>query len=433
MTAALTEITYGEQAAVEAEFYTRDEWEGIKLTAKRQEEDDPQVQAAKELVEKSLVLGGELERYLDTKQTAAFNELRNYVGAEGKYVAITKAAKIVYPLEMLKGVRIVDTPGFNDPVVSREQRSIQFLEKADVVILLLYAGRAFDEADRDIIFKKVRNVGVGKIIIAVNKYDVDITKGELEEDLQNSVKDRILKEVRKAQDPILEKLLGKPNPLLFSALMAILAKKPLSDINNNETDRFDYERLCNDVFGIHTQQEMYEKSRLDLLKNEIDNLLKKEKIDILVHKSISGIRAKIDFKRADLDQTLLRLTEELKILDLNPEDLEKNQRECKRQSRKIENAIKEMEIDLKDFVSETIKTSGKNFEKNRTAVIADLKENISTAKSKEEARPRIAFLLSDIQRKLKEEYEELYEIPKVEIVDSEINFRACLPFFKRSS
>jgi GTPase len=137
MTAALTEITYGETASIEAEFYTPDEWEGIKLDADR-EEDTPKVKAAKELVAKSKTLGGNLNRLLGTRKTASFNDLLDYVGADGNYVSITKSAKIAYPLEMLKGVQIVDIPGFNDPVVSREERSMQFLSRADVVILLLY-------------------------------------------------------------------------------------------------------------------------------------------------------------------------------------------------------------------------------------------------------------------------------------------------------
>lgn len=54
----------------------------------------------------------------------------------------------------MKGVEIVDTPGFNDPVVSREERTKEFLKRADVVLMMLYAGRAFDSTDRDILLIK---------------------------------------------------------------------------------------------------------------------------------------------------------------------------------------------------------------------------------------------------------------------------------------
>ncbi|MCM8765991.1 MAG: hypothetical protein NC920_04000, partial [Candidatus Omnitrophica bacterium] len=42
-------------------------------------------------------------------------------------------------------------PGFNDPVSSREQRALEFLSEADVVIVLLYACRPFDKTDKELI------------------------------------------------------------------------------------------------------------------------------------------------------------------------------------------------------------------------------------------------------------------------------------------
>jgi hypothetical protein len=76
-------------------------------------------------------------------------------------------------------------------------------------------------------------VGVGKIIIAVNKYDVDLEKGETEEVIQNYVKDQIIKAVREKNDEAINKLLGNPNPILISAYMALLAKKPLREMNDD--------------------------------------------------------------------------------------------------------------------------------------------------------------------------------------------------------
>jgi GTP-binding protein EngB required for normal cell division len=416
MTAALTEITYGEIASIEAEFYTRDEWEQIKIDADKPE-DTPKVQAAKELVEKSGKLGGQLNSLLGSKKKAAFGDLMDYVGAEGKYVAITKSAKIVYPLDMLKGMQIVDTPGFNDPVVSREERSMQFLAKADVVILLLYSGRAFDETDSKIIFEKVRGVGVGKIIIAINKYDVDIEKGEIEENLQNYVKEKIRKTVSEKNDETLNKLLGNPNPILFSAYMALLAKKPLSEIQKDETEYFHYKRLCNDVFSdmIHSQQDMFEKSRLAILQGEIDTLLKKEKVEILVDKSLNFIKAKIDTKRADYDKGITEYSEKIKTLSLNPEELEEKQHDAERAQKKIARTIDSMETDLKDFVSEKITNTVRNLGKKRNAAITNMQHSIESANVAEEAQSRVNVVLMDIQQEFKDEFEELNRKLKTEL------------------
>ena len=179
MTAALSIITYGPEEKIVAEFYSKSEWEEQKMQAVRPLEqvagntlEESKVKAAKELVEKSIRLGVSLSSLLGKTQEDSLDNLIEYVGADGKYVSITKSVTIYYPKNYLKGVEIVDTPGFNDPIVSREERTKEFLKRADVVLLMLYAGRPFDATDRDILFKNVRQCGTGKVLIGVNKYDI---------------------------------------------------------------------------------------------------------------------------------------------------------------------------------------------------------------------------------------------------------------------
>ena len=129
MTAALTVITYGPEEKIEVEFYTCEEWDEQRLTAQREltpdssEAEKSKVQAAQELVEKSARIGSRLPELLGTKRSDTLDKLIEYVGADGEFVSITKSVKIYYPKEYLKGVEIVDTPGFNDPIVSREERT----------------------------------------------------------------------------------------------------------------------------------------------------------------------------------------------------------------------------------------------------------------------------------------------------------------------
>lgn len=198
MTAALSVITYGEEKKIVAEFYTPDEWAEQKMQATRSLEDvagntleESKVKAAKELVEKSVKLGSSLEKYLGKTQDDSFENLIEYVGADGKYISITKSVTIYYPKEYLKGVEIVDTPGFNDPIVSREERTKEFLKKADVVLLMLYAGRPFDATDRDILFKNVGQCGTGRVLVGINKYDIPYENGENESEIKDYVKEQL--------------------------------------------------------------------------------------------------------------------------------------------------------------------------------------------------------------------------------------------------
>lgn len=136
MTAALSVITYGDTQKIVAEFYTKDEWCEQRFQASRSLDDvagnsieESKIKAAKELVDKAVKLGTDLEKYLGKTQEDSFANLEEYVGADGKYISITKSVTIYYPKEYLKGVEIVDTPGFNDPIVSREERTKNFLKK----------------------------------------------------------------------------------------------------------------------------------------------------------------------------------------------------------------------------------------------------------------------------------------------------------------
>ena len=224
MTAALSVITYGEQKKIVAEFYTLDEWEEQKMQASRSLDDvkgnsleESKVKAAKELVEKAGKLGNNISSYLGKTQEDSFENLIEYVGADGKYVSITKSVKIFYPKEYLKGVEVVDTPGFNDPIVSREERTKDFLQKADVVLLMLYAGRPFDATDRDILFKNVRQCGIGKVIVGINKYDIPYGNGETEDQIRNYVKDELRKACRECDDNTLVEILQQVEPITLSA------------------------------------------------------------------------------------------------------------------------------------------------------------------------------------------------------------------------
>ena len=137
MTASLSYITYGAEKKLVAEFYTPDEWAELRSTAQLplSEGDEStaqgaKIKAAKELVSKSGKIS-QINSLLGKTKEDSFSNLIDYVGADGKYIAITKAVTLYYPLEYLKGVEIVDTPGFNDPIVSREERTRQFLKQAD--------------------------------------------------------------------------------------------------------------------------------------------------------------------------------------------------------------------------------------------------------------------------------------------------------------
>lgn len=361
MTAALSVITYGEEEKIDIEFYTPEEWLEIKMLAGNNtlvENDNlelaSKIKASKELVNKSLNLGDSLDNFLGKVTSDTLPNLIEYVGANGKYVAITKSVTLYHPTEWLKGVRIVDTPGFNDPVVSREARTQEWLKSADVVVVLLYAGRAFDATDKEIIFERVRSVGMGKILIAINKYDLIYSQGETSESLVKTVKDELKKALSETNDPMMHSLLEDVNPIPMSAQMALLSKLPLSEINNSEDKKFHWDKLTSE-FEISTQAEMYEKSLVKNLENAFIETIEKNKLEILVKKPVTYIMKKGEKNQNTNNEKLSSSTNQLKLLKLSDDDLEAKITELKDAQNKIARSIKTTITELNGDLDEELK------------------------------------------------------------------------------
>ena len=359
MTAALSVITYGEQKKVVAEFYTNDEWEEQKAQAARSLDDvagdtmaESKIKAAKELVSKASRLGSNLRDYLGKTKEDSFDNIIEYVGADGKYVSITKSVKIYYPKEYLKGVEIVDTPGFNDPIVSREERTKEFLKKADVVLMMLYAGRPFDATDRDIIFKNVSQCGIGKVLIGINKYDIPYCSDvnpEDEEQIKDYVKSEIAKACRESNDNTLSDILSEAEPIPLSAEMALLSELPMSKVNSEEALSFAWNRHCSN-FGIGSQPEMRKWSHIDNLVNAIRNLIDKEKSQILFAKPLNAIYAAGGKLKMDNENALNQKKAEITMLQSPDDDLEEREYNLSKACRRLEKKRSFLEDSLNDDV-----------------------------------------------------------------------------------
>ena len=359
MTAALSVITYGEKKKLKAEFYTSDEWNEQKHQASRNLEEinnsleESKVKAAKELVSKSVKLGSDINLYLGQTKEDTLDNLIEYVGADGKFVSITKSVTIYYPEEYLKGVEIVDTPGFNDPIVSREERTKEFLNKADVVILMLYAGRPFDATDRDILFKNVRQCGIGKVLIGINKYDIPFANGEYEDEIKNYVVEEINKACRTCEDDTLNDILKETTPIPLSAEMALLSKLPMSTISTNEVYQTAWKRHC-DNFDISTHQDFAKLSLLDNLTSAIKNIVEKEKEQILITKPANALKAAGDKAKSDIYKQLVECEELIKNLSCPEEELEEKKdmlsKASKRLSRKVNALGDELEEEMRQII-----------------------------------------------------------------------------------
>ena len=437
MTAALSIITYGEKKEVEVEFYSPDEWEEQKTNASRNIEDvkeDPvllsKIKAAKEMVDNSKRLGPELNSLLGTTKSDELNKLQEYVGADGRYVSITKSVTIHYPEEWLKGVQIVDTPGFNDPVASREERTNDFLKKADVVILLLYAGRAFDETDKAILFDKVANVGVGKILVGVNKYDLNFHNGEKTSEMKTNVLNAIRKACSEKDGSLVADQLKDVSPILFSASMALMAKMPMSKISSDETWKFHWNQSCSD-FGISDQKSMLEKSLIGDLESSVRELIQNSKEDILIQKTTNFVLQAGKNILEDLRMKSLNAKERINNYSKPDDELNKRISDLtqveKRLNRRIDRLYEEMDSFFDDEVDKTIETLKDSLVRCESSIY-DRIGNVSLFWSETDLGVRINIDLKILKNEVEAEIKKLTRKlskelkSKVEVLCNDIEF-----------
>ena len=352
MTAALSVITYGNEKKLVAEFYTPDEWAEQKLQASRSLDEvsgntieESKVKAAKELVTKSANLPGDVNSFLGKSQDDTFESLKEYVGADGRFVSITKSVTIYYPHEYLKGVEIVDTPGFNDPIVSREERTKEFLKKADVILLMLYASRAFDSTDRAILFKNVRQCGIGKILIGVNKYDIAYGNGETEAEIVANVKEQIGRACRETGDDTMSALVMENEPILLSAEMSLLSQLPMSQIQNSDSFLHSWKTAC-DNFEISSQMEMAIKSRINYLIDAVKRIIERDKMEVLLRKPANAIKAAANKKKEEIEQHLREVRSLIDNLQQPDDELEERKSKFERAERRIQKKIDSLGDDI---------------------------------------------------------------------------------------
>lgn len=120
VTVTLTEVTYGEQEKVEVTLMTKQDIEDLRNKANYTGNDAMLVSKAKSAKDTLENLTPDYGKYVGQPvQTINISDLKEYVAAGGKFCGLAKSVKIFLNNDSLKGITIIGTPGFNDPIASR--------------------------------------------------------------------------------------------------------------------------------------------------------------------------------------------------------------------------------------------------------------------------------------------------------------------------
>ncbi len=98
-------------------------------------------------------------------------KLLQFVGADGKYMPYTKAVQISLNNPNLKDLEVIDTPGVNDPIASREERTKALLKDCDVVFIVSPSNQFLTDSDMDLFDMVSNKEGLQEIYFVASQAD----------------------------------------------------------------------------------------------------------------------------------------------------------------------------------------------------------------------------------------------------------------------
>lgn len=376
-TAALTRIEYDDENRIEVEYFTRDEWRLIDIKSKEDIDSDEYV-VAKEIVEMleerklvpdDYIIKGHEEICFDTYEQL-MESLNDYVGENGKYTPLVKSVSIFVNKEELDGISIVDTPGLYDPILSRVDKTKQFMELCDVVFFLSKSTSFLDKNDIDLMASQLPKKGVKKVVLVCSRFDDGLrdtlwNSNSLKEAI-DSTRQKLTNYAQQAfinyrnsniyvNNDIIEQF---KHPIYVSSIVENMLKKSESEYSSKEKKV--YNDLC--IKGTPTIEEMKNISNMEELRKIFKDVVS-EKEKMLEEKSKTFIPVAKD----ELNDKLQRIS---KLATKRKEQLEDFDKEKLTEQKKIiTTQINKMNANLEIVFNELIE----KVEKQKLQAISEIR------------------------------------------------------------
>lgn len=303
-------------------------------------------------------------------------KLYDFVGADGKYMPFTKSVTLKLDKESLKDIEIIDTPGVNDPVVSREERTKQLLKTCDVVLVVSPSGQFLSSEDTNLLDRVTKKDGIREVYLVASQVDNQLFGGEKEkgggvlskvlENIRETLsiqQSRVLKEI-KAQSPEVGDSLNEliDSKVLLSSATAFYMMKNYDDQGNWDLNSKHVWGNLNHFYRDYFDDKQSALANLNLLSGikaieQIISKVKDKKEEILQKRSTEFISVKsknlLNYQQAVEQQ----IQEKMQILESSDINEIKHQREqmIKIKSKAVEavnnayeDSLEGFEINIKD-------------------------------------------------------------------------------------
>lgn len=341
MTITLTEITYGTDNKVVVEILNQQDIDDLKVALNCQDEE--KAKAAKEILDEIEKSPEAVEAIAEGKESVSIsiNQLPDYVAVGGKLSGIAKRVTIYYNDKALQGITIVDTPGFNDPIVSRGETTKNELSKCHVLLFVHTIRDTYDSTELTLAKNQIAYDGISVIIDIVNKIDsLDINEYPLpkwQTFVDSFVEARNKKIEREIRSNELKQVLLQAPCLFASPQMALIGfERPLdSEYSELFLDYID------DFDEIKSQDDMITYSNLQNVAGAI-NEVARAKESILLDGPRRTAVGKLNAIKSDIEGEII-------IIDSKIDSLNQSINEINHKKNAFQNEISQ----LKSFIENT--------------------------------------------------------------------------------
>ncbi len=309
LTVTLTKITYGEKNISSVEFLSQRDIDSLNESASYSGNDSNLI-SQKEAAEEILTnLPSNYKEFLGKILTDVPNEdLKKYVASNGEYSGLVKSVVMGINNNNLKGITIIDTPGFNDPVVTRGETTTKFLSDCHVV-LFVHTEDGYDLQDSALLNTQIEYAGISKLIDVFNRMDrrKSLSFEGWNKQLISFVEDRD-EYVSEEKQPVVYSLIKNSDAVAVSAFMALCGLRPKetrSDFVKNQIAKFEerYPELTADE-SISLEEALVKYSNIGNIVFILNNIATNGKqylIDKPLNTLIGKLKAIIEQIQSDIE------------------------------------------------------------------------------------------------------------------------------------
>ncbi len=328
-TANLSILKYSKQRYAKVNFWSKAEFLRIEESAKEVKSIEKFVRETKSHFGKSL------EQYIQKvskSETVDIQNLDLYTSAQKSNMRcnLIKSVEIYSDLEFLKdGVEIVDTPGLDDPIIQREEITIEYVSECDLMMHLMSVNQSATQKDIDFIIDSIVYQNISRLLIVITRIDM-VTQDELDEVIsytKKSIQNRLKEQNQSYKfDTLIQKIEFIP----VSGKMALLLKSGQDELARKngydlkKSGILDIECYLEKVlFGSHSP-----KANLIVhgAKNELLSIIEQsraifEEEEMLLGKTNLEIKEEYEKHQAKKDEMIKALDEIKKMIKTQEREL----------------------------------------------------------------------------------------------------------------